>query len=88
LRQGDIAEIDADRFAWRHLSGEIDGDGAGTTPAVNEAHPAPQMWLEKCGCRAGAAGKHSAAPFVVCLIGPLGTRSPVGHAPLLWLPGG
>jgi hypothetical protein len=86
LSHGVLAEIDADRFPGCHGAGEIDGNRARTTPAINEAHPPSQMWREKCGRLAGASGEHSAAPFVVYSVRPLGTRSHVRHAPLPALP--
>jgi len=55
----------------------------GPHPQFNQAHPPLQVWREKLGCPAGAPGMHSATPFVVYLVRPLGTRSRVGHALLL-----
>jgi dehydrogenase E1 component len=79
MDQGVLAEVDTNRSAWRHRLGEIDGDRAGTTPAV--ASPS-QMRREKRGHRAGAAGMHRAAPCLVYPVRPLGTRWRIGHVPL------
>jgi hypothetical protein len=82
MRQGVCAEVDADRFARRYRSGEIDCDRAGTAPAVDEPHPGSQLRREERARLAGAAGVHGAAPFLVYLVGALGTRPRIGHAVL------
>src|SRR4029077_13305446 len=82
MDQGVLAEVVTNRSAWRHRLGEIDGDRAGTAPAVDKSHPPSQMRRGHHGHRAGAAGMHRAAPCLVYTVRPLGTRR-IGHVPLL-----
>jgi len=64
MRQCLLTEVNADGFAWCHRLGEVDGDGAGPAPAVEEAHPGAQILEEKRGPCPRAAGEHGAAPGV------------------------
>jgi hypothetical protein len=80
MHQGSLAEVDADRFAWRHRLGEINGDRPRAAPAVDKSHPCSQMRREKPGRAAGAAGKDGTAPFIVYPVWPLGTRRRIGRA--------
>jgi hypothetical protein len=64
-RQGVFSQVDADRFAWRHRLRKVDGDRAGTAPAVEESHPGSQMRREKSGHPSGAVGEDSTVPFGV-----------------------
>src|SRR5882724_6050791 len=82
MDQGVLAEVDTNRSAWRRRLGEIDGDRAGTGAAVDKSHAPAQMRREKHGHRSGAAGMHRAAPCLVYMVRPLGTRR-IGHVPLL-----
>ena len=82
MRQGFLADVDADRCAWRYRLGEVDGNRARTAPAVNESHSRSQIRREKRTHLAAAAGKYGAAPLVFYLIRPLGTRPRIGHAHL------
>jgi hypothetical protein len=78
MRQGVLSQIDADHFAWRHGSGEVDSDRAGTAPTVKESHPGSQMRRKECGHLSGALGKDGAAPFSVYPVWPLGTGARSG----------
>jgi hypothetical protein len=50
--------------------------------AIDQPHPYAEMRHQKCRDHAGAAAKHSAAPFFVYLIRPFATRRELGHVRL------
>jgi hypothetical protein len=79
MRQGFLADVDADRCAWRYRLGEADGNRARTAPTVNESHSRSQVRREKRTYPA-AAGMYGAAPLVFYLIRALGARPLIRHA--------